>query len=164
MKTSAHAGQEAKFVNSTVQPISMETLSRYFRTSRKRVLTVALLGAVGSTLGGLPVRAFGQVKPEALPCRSETTTAGMRNCENLRYERAQQAVDTAYAELMKQLDAAGKTKLRAAQSAWLQFRQADADFEASMAAGGTLAPLIKVTVMADLTEARAVELKKSLQP
>ncbi len=88
----------------------------------------------------------------------------MRNCENLRYEQAQKALDAAYAELMKQLDATGKTKLRAAQSAWLQFRQADADFEASRAAGGTLAPLIKITVMADLTEARAVELKKSLQP
>ncbi len=88
----------------------------------------------------------------------------MRNCENLRYERAQQTLDSTYAELMKQLDATGKAKLRAAQSAWLKFRQADADFEASLAAGGTLAPLIKITVMADLTEARAVELKKSLQP
>jgi uncharacterized protein YecT (DUF1311 family) len=135
-----------------------------FWTYRKHVFGIVLLCAVCSTLGGFQVRAFGQAKQEALPCSTETTTAGMRNCENLRYEQAQKALDAAYAELMKQLDATGKTKLRAAQSAWLQFRQADADFEASRAAGGTLAPLIKITVMADLTEARAVELKKSLQP
>ena len=88
----------------------------------------------------------------------------MRNCENLRYERAQQALDSAYSQLMKQLDEAGKEKLRAAQSAWLQFRQAEADFQAQVAEGGTLAPLIKITVMADMTEARTTQLKKSLQP
>lgn len=142
----------------------METLRRCFGTFRRHVLAVALLGAVGWTFSSVPIHAFGQAKQEALPCSSETTTARMRNCENLRYQKAQQAMDSAYAELMKQLDDAGKAKLRAAQSAWLQFRTTDADFEASMAAGGTLAPLIKITVMADLTEARAVELKKSLQP
>jgi len=141
----------------------MENVSISFGTFRKRVLGVALLCAVPS-LCGFPVRAAGQTKQEALPCSSETTTAGMRNCENLRYERAEQALDSVYAKLMKQLDATGKAKLRAAQSAWLQFRQADADFQAQVAEGGTLAPLIKVTVMADLTEARAAELKKSLQP
>jgi len=125
---------------------------------------VALLFAVYAAFGDFPVHAAGQTGQEALPCNSETTTAGMRNCENLRYGQAQKALDSAYALLMKQLDAGGKEKLRAAQSAWLQFRQADADFEAQLAEGGTLAPLIKITVMADLTEARTAQLKKSLQP
>jgi uncharacterized protein YecT (DUF1311 family) len=139
-------------------------LSTGFGIFRKSVLGVALLCAVYSAIGGLPVRAFGQTKQEALPCSSETTTAGMRSCENNRYQRAEHALDAVYAELMKQLDAAGKEKLRTAQSAWLQFRQAETDFEAQVAEGGTLAPLIRITVMADMTEARAVELKKSLQP
>ena len=88
----------------------------------------------------------------------------MRNCENLRYQRAKQALNSVYAELMKQLDATGKEKLRSVQSAWLQFRQAEADFEADMVREGTLAPLVRVTVMADMTEARTRELKKSLRP
>ena len=142
----------------------MRNVSICSGTFRTRVLGVAFLCTVCATFGGFPVRAVGQAKQEALPCSSETTTAGMRNCENLRYQRAQQALDSVYAELMKKLDATGKEKLRAAQSAWLQFRQAEADFQADMARGGTLAPLIKITVMADLTEARAAELKKSLQP
>ena len=142
----------------------MKRSSRYFTTIRERFLAVVLIGAACLSLSSFSVHAFAQAKQEALPCSSETTTAGMRSCENLRYEQAQKALDAAYAELMKQLDETGTAKLRTAQSAWLQFRKADADFEASRAAGGTLAPLIRITVMADLTEARAVELKKSLQP
>lgn len=88
----------------------------------------------------------------------------MRNCENLRFQRAEQALDSVYAELMKKVDKPSQAKLRAAQSAWLQFRQAEADFQADMARGGTLAPLIKMTVMADLTESRVEQLKKDLQP
>lgn len=118
------------------------------------LVAVVMLIAMGS-----PVRLFGQTAA----CSSETTTAGMRECENLRYERAQKDVDTVYAELMKKLDDAGRVKLRSAQTAWAQFRQAEAEFEADQARGGTLAPLIKITVMADLTEARVSELKKSLQ-
>ena len=142
----------------------MENVITGFGALRKRVLGIALVCAVCSALGGSPVRAFGQTKQEALPCSSETTTAGMRNCENNRYQNAQRTLDAVYAEVMKRIDSGGKAKLRTAQSAWLQFRQAEADFEAQVAEGGTLAPLIRITVMADMTEARAVELKKSLQP
>lgn len=122
-----------------------------------------ILLAVCLIVGGHPARAAGQEK-EAAPCSSETTTAAMQHCENLRYLRAQEALDSAYAELMKQLDETGKAKLRAAQTAWLRFRRADSEFEADAARAGTLAPLIRVTVLADLTEARTVELKKSLRP
>jgi uncharacterized protein YecT (DUF1311 family) len=115
-------------------------------------------------LGGFPIRTVAQSEKEAAPCSSATTTSAMRNSENLRYQRAQKALDSTYAELMKQLDETGKTKLRTAQSAWLRFRRANSDFEADSAREGTLAPLIKVTVLADMTEARTMELKKSLRP
>jgi uncharacterized protein YecT (DUF1311 family) len=117
----------------------MRNSSTYIGTFRKRVLGVALLFGVCAIFGSLPVHAAGQTRQEALPCNSETTTAGMRNCENLRYEQAQQALDSVYALLMKQLDAGGKEKLRAAQSAWLQFRQAEVDFEAQVGAGDSIA-------------------------
>jgi len=133
-----------------------------FRIVRTRVSGMILL-AICLTVGGYPIRAAGQEK-EAAACSSETTTAAMQHCENLRYQKAQQDLDSAYAELMKQLDETGKAKLRTAQAAWLRFRRADSDFAADAARGGTLAPLIRVTVLADLTDARTVELKKSLRP
>jgi uncharacterized protein YecT (DUF1311 family) len=141
----------------------MEKLSTRFGTVRTQVLCVTILCIVSSTFSGLAVRAAG-AKAESAPCDSETTGAGMRNCENLRYQGAEHALNLVYADLLKQLDTAGKNRLRSAQAAWLKFRQAEADFEADIARDGTLAPLIRTTVMADLTEARTAELKKSLQP
>ena len=142
----------------------MEHVIPLCKTLRARVLGAVLLVTVSLAFGGFLVRAVAQAEPEAAPCGSESTTAAMRNCENLRYARAEKALDSAYAELLKQLDETGKAKLRSAQSAWLQFRQAEVDFEADTARGGTLAPLLKITAMANLTEARARELKKSLRP
>jgi len=61
-----------------------------------------------------------------------------------------------------QLDNGQKEKLRLAQDAWLRFREANADFQASIAEGGTLAPLLKMSSLADMTGARAAELRKEL--
>jgi uncharacterized protein YecT (DUF1311 family) len=144
--------------------ISMEKIRSRSGLFRMWPLAVAILCVACSTLTNFAVPAVAEAKQEALPCSSETTTAGMRNCENLRFQRAEQALDSVYAELMKKVDKTGQAKLRAAQSAWLQFRQAEADFQADMVRGGTLAPLIKITVMADLTEGRVEQLRKELQP
>ena len=123
-----------------------------------------LLLGVFCMVGGSLVSAAGQTGKEHAPCSSATTTADMRNCENLRYQKTEQDLNSAYKELMAKLDNEGKNKLRTAQRTWLQFRQANADFAADQVRGGTLAPLVRITVMADMTEARATELKKSMQP
>jgi uncharacterized protein YecT (DUF1311 family) len=141
----------------------MGYVSTFFGWVRTRSLAVVLL-SVGATFSAIPVCAVGQSEKEGAPCGSETTTAAMLNCENLRYQRAQQALESVYADLMKQLDETGKAKLRTVQSAWVRFRRTDSDFEADIAREGTLAPLIRVTVLADMTEARTRELKKSLRP
>ncbi len=94
-------------------------------------------------------------------CKSATTNAEMLNCQNLRYQKAQARLDAAYGKLLGKLDAEGKIKLQAAEAAWVVFRKANADFEADAARGGTMAPLIRTTVLADMTEARSATLEKS---
>jgi uncharacterized protein YecT (DUF1311 family) len=96
-------------------------------------------------------------------CKDAATTAAMRACENTRYQKADQELNAIYAKLTKQLEPARQEKLRQSQRAWLAFRDANADFLAGAAEGGTLAPLIKVTVMAEMTEARTQELQKQAQ-
>jgi uncharacterized protein YecT (DUF1311 family) len=97
-------------------------------------------------------------------CDSAMTTAAMKTCESTRYEKAQRDLDTTYQVILKKLDSTGQSKLRAAQTAWLRYRQANANYAADAARGGTLGPLIQITVFADMTEARAAELKKALKP
>ncbi len=93
-------------------------------------------------------------------CRNASTTAAMRACENARYQAADLRLNGLFAQLMKDLDPSRREKLRAAQRAWLQFRDANAEFLASAAAGGTLEPLLRITALADMTEARAAGLAK----
>lgn len=94
-------------------------------------------------------------------CESASTTAAMRACENARYEAADRRLNETYSRLMKDLDKNRQEKLRLAQRAWLQFRDANAEFLSSAAAGGTLAPLLKITALTDMTEARTKELTKA---
>jgi uncharacterized protein YecT (DUF1311 family) len=95
-------------------------------------------------------------------CKDATTTAAMRSCEDERYLRAQKDLQSAYAQLLAKLDRTGKTKLRTAEEAWKKFSVANAEFQADSARRGTLAPLIRITTLADMTEARTAELEHAL--
>jgi uncharacterized protein YecT (DUF1311 family) len=97
-------------------------------------------------------------------CQAAQTTADMRACENARYEKAERELSAAYERLMSRLDPVARDKLRLAQRAWLKFREAQADFRADAARGGTLAPLIRITVWADMTEARTADLRQEPNP
>ncbi len=128
-----------------------------------RVFRLLFLAAAFYLFVGLLVHAAVQTVETGTDCKHATTTAAMRACENARFQKAEQELNAAYKNLMKQLDDGQREKLRLAQSAWLRFREANADFQADSIRGGTLAPLIKMSALADMTEARTAELKKALQ-
>lgn len=124
-----------------------------------RLLSLRLAGVLCLT-AGLAAQTRDQVPQKPKECEDTVTTADMRSCESVRYETAQRELRIAYQELMDQLDASQKEKLRVTQDAWLRYRDANADFQASLAKGGTLAPLIKIGSLTEMTEARTIELKK----
>jgi uncharacterized protein YecT (DUF1311 family) len=97
---------------------------------------------------------------EISSCKNAATTAAMRACEDARYKAADQQLNAVYNRLIRELDKRQQEKLRLAQRAWIQFRDANADFVAARAEGGTLAPLLKITALADMTEVRAQELMR----
>jgi uncharacterized protein YecT (DUF1311 family) len=99
-----------------------------------------------------------------MDCAQATTTAAMRASENARYEDAERNMNAAYADLRRMLDAQRQRKLKNAQLAWLRFREANAEFYRSAAEGGTLAPFLRTGTLADMTEARAAELRRALPP
>jgi len=91
-------------------------------------------------------------------CEESTTTAQMRACLNERYQKVDEELNRAYKDTMSQLDESRRTKLRAAQRAWITFRETSAEFEASAAQGGTLSPLIYLATLISMTEERSKEL------
>jgi uncharacterized protein YecT (DUF1311 family) len=120
----------------------------------------AFVGIAAGLLAQTPNHA-GQAASE---CANPVTTAAMRNCEASRYTIALQELSAAYQGLMKRLDRGQKEKLRITQRAWLRYRDANADFQASLIQGGTLAPLVKVSSLTEMTKARTQELKREAQP
>jgi uncharacterized protein YecT (DUF1311 family) len=110
---------------------------------------------------GVPAQALSQSAAETSACENARSTAAMRECEIRRLKRADEGMSVAYRSLRGKLDQRGREKLRAAQRAWLQFRAAEADYQADFVRDGTLAPLVAASVQADLTEARRKELEKA---
>ena len=106
----------------------------------------------------------GSAADETTDCKNAASTAAMRACENKRYQEADRQLNVVYTRLIATLDNDQKQKLRLAQRAWLQFRDTNSDFLAAAASGGTLGPLLKITAMADMTEARVKELSHYGQP
>jgi uncharacterized protein YecT (DUF1311 family) len=128
---------------------------------RRVVLLIALccLGLAGPAEADAP-------QPDAQSsseCDNAQTTAAMRACENARYERADHEMNAVYQTLLSMLDKPGQAKLRRAQQAWTKFRDAEADFQSDTARGGTLALLIRTSVLADLTASRTDQLSKQVQ-
>lgn len=95
------------------------------------------------------------------PCAG-MTTAEMRECLNQRYKQADTALNQLYRQLMSQLSKTQQIKLREAQQAWVLFRDKSAAFVASAAEGGTLQPLLSLSVLTSMTEKRVAELKDLL--
>ncbi len=96
-------------------------------------------------------------------CANAQTTAAMRECEMARYKRAEAGMTAAYHSLLTKLGARGRAKLQRAQQAWRTFRDAEAALQANTVRGGTLAPLLRTSVLADMTESRWQQLMQEAQ-
>jgi uncharacterized protein YecT (DUF1311 family) len=123
--------------------------------------TITFLTAAAS---GVFAQAPSPVNGAGNECQNAATTSAMRACENARFDDAQRELGVAYQDLLMHLDGGQKQKLRVAQRAWIRFRDTNADFQASLAKGGTLAPLIRTATLTEMTKARTSELKKSTLP
>ncbi|MES2569949.1 MAG: lysozyme inhibitor LprI family protein [Verrucomicrobiota bacterium] len=80
------------------------------------------------------------------------------------FEKVDARLNSVYKKLIATLDSESQVKLKAAQRAWIAFRDAEAEFKADLAArGGSMAPMIHSATAADLTEKRLRQLEAALQ-
>jgi len=99
---------------------------------------------------------------QADSCESPQTQAEMNVCAAQELGRADARLNVVYQKLMKTLDAGRRVKLRAAQRAWLAYRDAQCDFEASASEGGTMQPLELSSCKSDVTKERIAQLQQEL--
>lgn len=99
--------------------------------------------------------------PAAPPdCGEAVSTAEMRSCANARYQEADAELNRVYRQLVAGLSEKGRTQLKAAQQAWLVFRDKNAAFAATAVEDGTLAPVVETSELTTLTRQRIEQLKR----
>ena len=98
------------------------------------------------------------------PCDNAQTQAEMNACQAREYKKADADLNAVYKQLMTKIDDEGeRTSLKAAQLAWIKFRDADCEFEAYQNKGGTIYPLIYDGCLTTLTRARTKQLRELLK-
>jgi len=91
------------------------------------------------------------------------TQAEMNDEAAADFAKADKALNAAYKKLRTAQDESGREKLKAAQKAWIAYRDAEAEFEAAPNEGGSIYPLVYATVKTRITEARTKELTDVLE-
>jgi uncharacterized protein YecT (DUF1311 family) len=98
----------------------------------------------------------------SLDCDNANTTVDMKQCAQIEYDKADKELNDAYKKVMTAVKASGnpkaKDKLVAAQRAWIDFRDKDCAFEASVFEGGTIYGLIYTGCLTTRTQTRTQEL------
>jgi uncharacterized protein YecT (DUF1311 family) len=97
------------------------------------------------------------------PCPGERTQAELNGCAARARDRADAALNKVYRELMKDAGATERAKLRAAQLAWIKFRDAQCDYESIGNKGGSIYPMVYGFCLAKVTTARTTHLREILQ-
>ena len=87
------------------------------------------------------------------------TTRDLLEEADREFKKADAAMNAAYRELLRYLDPKETESLRAAQRAWLAFRDAEAKFGGLEFDGGTLQPVAMVNTLTQLTNERAAHLR-----
>jgi uncharacterized protein YecT (DUF1311 family) len=97
------------------------------------------------------------------PCEGEGTQFEATQCAGREYKKADAELNRVYQQVLKQEDAGGQARLKAAQLAWLKFRDTECEYEAGDYLGGTMRPMIEAFCLAAVTEARTRQLKEILK-
>ncbi|MCA1616454.1 MAG: lysozyme inhibitor LprI family protein [Acidobacteria bacterium] len=110
-----------------------------------------------------PAQGAGRDDADEGPCPDAMTQPDMNRCTALEFQKADAALNKIYRRLMKDAGAAEKAKLRAAQLAWIKFRDAHCEYESFGNKGGSIYPMVYSFCLADVTGKRAEQFEEILK-
>jgi len=94
------------------------------------------------------------------PCPGSNTQFELNQCAARARDRADAELNKVYRELLKDTGAAERAKLRAAQLAWIKFRDAQCDYESVGNKGGSIYPMVFSFCLAKMTTERVKQLQE----
>lgn len=106
--------------------------------------------------------AFSTQSAYALDCNNASTQADINQCAAADYQKVDVQLNKAYREVYSKADATQVPQLKAAQNAWIKFRDADCSFQTSSARGGSMYASVLAGCLEAKTSARTEELSALL--
>ena len=97
------------------------------------------------------------------PCPGSRTQAELNLCASRAFQKADAELNKLYQQLLKDAGAGERAKLRAAQLAWIKFRDAHCEYEAFGNTGGSIYPMVYGFCLAEVTEERAKQFRDTLK-
>jgi uncharacterized protein YecT (DUF1311 family) len=97
------------------------------------------------------------------PCPDAQTQYELNRCAALARDRADAELNKAYRQLMKNTSGEERAKLRAAQLAWIKFRDAQCDYESVGNKGGSIYPMVASFCLAGVTNDRTKRLQEIIR-
>jgi uncharacterized protein YecT (DUF1311 family) len=95
-------------------------------------------------------------------CPEAHTQLDMSRCADAQYRKADAELNRVYQQLVR-ASGGSDAKLKAAQLAWLKFRDAECDYEASQYEGGSMKPMVYSFCLGGVTAARTNQLRDALK-
>jgi uncharacterized protein YecT (DUF1311 family) len=99
---------------------------------------------------------------DADACPNARTQLDLNECADRQYKKADAELNRVYQQVVR-ASGGSDAKLKAAQLAWLKFRDSECDYEASMYDGGSMRPMVYSFCLRDVTAARTGQLRDALK-
>ncbi len=126
----------------------------------KRIFPALLLSCVA-----LSASAPAQRRAAKGPCDDPQSQVEMNTCAREKFKAADAELNRVYNRLVSLLgdNEAQREKLKAAETAWLKYRDDNCEYEASFFDGGSMRPLILSSCFERMTKARTAELRGQIK-
>ena len=97
------------------------------------------------------------------PCANAQTQFELNECQAREYKKADAALNAIYKQLMAKVEDEGERgTLKAAQVAWIKYRDANCEFESYINKGGTMYSMVYDGCLTALTQERTRHLRDLL--
>ena len=101
---------------------------------------------------------------DAVDCKNAMVQNDLNFCANKDYQASDKKLNAVYAKVMAAVQDPGyQAKLKAAQRAWILFRDSECTFEVAINEGGSIYPMVNAMCLTKVTDARTKELQTYLE-
>lgn len=122
-----------------------------------------MLPALLLALALLPAAAAARQDEGRFDCEDPKTQFELNVCADRKFAASDAELNRVYGQLASKLEDRRRARLKAAEVAWLKYRDANCEYEAALYEGGSMRPMVRSLCLERVTKARTAELRGQLK-